>query len=95
MTAVAPEPAVAVLYTIIDTTGLVTGSAAVVAVRAIRGISMPLLVEVISSFAAGVVVPTPTFWLYMAVAMDMAIATRVIIFFIKMGGGREDREDSG
>jgi len=62
VTAVAPEPAVAVLYTRVDADGEVRGLALEVAVSTTLGIRMPLLDEVMSSRAAGVVVPMPTFW---------------------------------
>jgi hypothetical protein len=58
---VAPDPAVAVLYTIMEVTGEVTGEAVDVELNATRGINSPLLVEVISSLAAGLLVPMPTF----------------------------------
>ena len=55
---------VAMLYIIVEVTGDGTVIVSLVPVRAMRGIKIPLWAELISSLAAGVVVPTPTFWAF-------------------------------
>ena len=76
-----PEPAVAVLYTSVEVTGDDTGDETAVEVSATRGMSTPLFVDEMSSLAAGVLVPTPTFWDITDPKVIMA-ARRVISFFI-------------